>query len=204
MSDKPKKEKAKKEPVVENVGFPAGYTPRLRKFYLEKVIPDLMKKFDYSNRMEVPRIEKIVVNMGVGEGSRDIKLLDAAVKEMGQITGQKPIITRAKKSIANFKIRAGMPVGCKVTLRGTRMYEFFDRLVNISIPRIKDFRGLPPKSFDKDGNYTFGIKEQMIFPEINYDQIIRTQGMDITIVTSARTDDESRELLRHMGFPFRA
>ncbi len=211
MSDKEKKEKKNKTEKVEKPEkggsksvMPPGYVPRLWKEYNSRVIPDMMNKFQYSNKMQVPRLQKIVVNMGVGEGSRDIKVLDAAVKEMGQITGQKPVITRAKKSIANFKIRAGMPIGCMVTLRGQKMYEFFDRLVNISIPRIKDFRGLSPKAFDGEGNYKFGIKEQSIFPEINFDQIVRAQGMNITIVTSSSTNDESRELLRQLGFPFSA
>lgn len=176
--------------------------PRLKMLYFEKVIPELSARFGHTNIMQAPRLVKIVVNMGVGEGARDIKLLDAATAELTQITGQKPVITRAKKSIANFKIRAGMPIGCKVTLRGNRMYEFFDRLVNIAIPRIRDFRGLSPRSFDGRGGYTFGVREQLIFPEINLDKVIRTQGMDITIVTSAKSDEESRELLRRLGMPF--
>ncbi|MCX7919461.1 MAG: 50S ribosomal protein L5 [bacterium] len=178
--------------------------PRLKKLYRDKVAHELSKQFGYSNIMQVPRLLKIVVNMGVGEGARDIKALDAAVNDLALITGQKPIITRAKKSIANFKIRAGMPVGCKVTLRGARMYEFFDRLVNIAIPRIRDFRGLSPRSFDGRGSYTFGIREQLIFPEIDLDKVTRTQGMDITIVTTAKTDQEARELLRRLGMPFAA
>jgi large subunit ribosomal protein L5 len=179
-------------------------TPRLKKIYVDKVVGELSTKFGYTNVMEAPRLIKIVVNMGVGEGSRDIKLLDAATHDLTQITGQKPVITRAKKSIANFKIRAGMPVGCKVTLRGNRMYEFFDRLVNIAIPRIRDFRGVSPNSFDGRGSYTVGIREQVIFPEIDLDKVIRTQGMDITIVTSAKSDEEARELLRYLGMPFTA
>lgn len=178
--------------------------PRLKKIYGDKIIGDLSTKFGYTNIMEAPRLVKIVVNMGVGEGSRDIKLLDAATHDLTQITGQKPVITRAKKSIANFKIRAGMPVGCKVTLRGNRMFEFFDRLVNIALPRIRDFRGVSPQSFDGRGSYTVGIREQVIFPEIDLDKVIRTQGMDITIVTSAKTDEEARELLRFLGMPFSA
>ncbi|MFB3897192.1 MAG: 50S ribosomal protein L5 [bacterium] len=178
--------------------------PRLKKIYGDKIIKELSTKFGYKNVMEAPRLMKIVVNMGVGEGSRDIKLLDAATHDLTQITGQKPVITRAKKSIANFKIRAGMPVGCKVTLRGNRMYEFFDRLVNIALPRIRDFRGVPPNSFDGRGSYTVGIREQVIFPEIDLDKVVRTQGMDITIVTSAKSDAEARELLRYLGMPFAA
>ena len=178
--------------------------PRLKKIYLDKVIGELSAKFGYTNIMEAPRLVKIVVNMGVGEGSRDIKLLDAATHDLTQIAGQKPIVTRAKKSIANFKIRAGMPVGCKVTLRGNRMYEFFDRFVNIAIPRIRDFRGVSPRSFDGRGSYTVGIREQVIFPEIDLDKVVRTQGMDITIVTSAKSDEEARELLRCLGMPFTA
>lgn len=176
--------------------------PRLKKIYIEKVVPQLSAQFKYKNVMQAPRLVKIVVNMGVGEGARDIKLLDAATADLAQITGQKPIITRAKKSIANFKIRTGMPVGCKVTLRGDRMLEFFDRLVNIAIPRIRDFRGLSANSFDGRGSYTFGIREQLIFPEIDLDKVVRTQGMDITIVTTAKSDEEARELLRNLGMPF--
>jgi len=178
--------------------------PRLKKQYFERVVEELAKKFGYSNVMQAPRLIKIVVNMGVGEGVRDIKALDAAVNDLAQITGQRPVITRAKKSIANFKIRAGMPIGCKVTLRGNRMYEFLERLVNIAIPRIRDFRGLSGHSFDGRGSYTFGIRDQLIFPEIDLDKIMRAQGMDITIVTDAKTDDEARELLRQLGMPFAA
>jgi large subunit ribosomal protein L5 len=176
--------------------------PRLKKIYFDKVVGELSGKFGYTNILEAPRLIKIVVNMGVGEGSRDIKLLDAATHDLAQITGQKPVVTRAKKSIANFKIRAGMPVGCKVTLRGNRMYDFFDRLVNIAIPRIRDFRGVSPRSFDGRGSYTLGIREQLIFPEIDLDKVVRTQGMDITIVTTAKSDEEARELLRCLGMPF--
>jgi large subunit ribosomal protein L5 len=176
--------------------------PRLKKIYLDKVVGELSGKFGYTNIMEAPRLIKIVVNMGVGEGSRDIKLLDAATHDLAHVTGQKPVVTRAKKSIANFKIRAGMPVGCKVTLRGNRMYDFFDRLVNIAIPRIRDFRGVSPRSFDGRGSYTLGIREQLIFPEIDLDKVVRTQGMDITIVTTAKSDEEARELLRCLGMPF--
>jgi len=178
--------------------------PRLKAKYEEQVLPALMKKFNYKNRMQAPRFVKIVVNMGIGEASQNIKLLESAMNDLAIITGQRPVIRRARKSIASFKLRAGAPVGCKVTLRGARMYEFYDRLVNVAIPRIRDFRGLPRKSFDGRGNYTLGIKEQIIFPEIDYDKVDRIMGMDITIVTSAKTDEEASELLRLMAMPFRA
>ncbi len=175
---------------------------RLKVRYDNEVIPQLMTKFGYRNRMQVPKLSKIVVNMGVGDSLADIKLMDAAVADMTAITGQKPVVRRAKKSIANFKLRAGVPVGCSVTLRGARMYEFYDRLVNVAVPRIRDFRGLPAKSFDGRGNYTIGITEQIIFPEINYDKVLKIRGMDISIVTSARTNEEAFELLRLMDMPF--
>lgn len=178
-------------------------TPRLKEKFRQEVMPDLMKKFSYKNIMEVPRIDKIVVNMGVGEAIKDAKLLDNASADLALITGQKPLITKAKKSVAGFKLRTGMTVGCKVTIRGTRMYEFFDRLINVSIPRIRDFRGLSNYSFDGRGNYSFGIDEQLIFPEIEYDKIDRTRGMDINIVTTARSDKEAKELLRSFGMPFK-
>jgi large subunit ribosomal protein L5 len=181
---------------------PDGYLPRLLKMYTEQVIPEMMKRHSFTNRLQVPRLQKITVNIGCGEGSKEIKILDAAVKELGLITGQKPVITRAKKSIANFKLREGMPIGCMVTLRGYLMYEFLDRLVNLSIPRIRDFRGLSPRSFDGRGNYTFGIKEQMIFPEVNVDQIVRVQGMNITLSFKDGTDELSKEILKLLGFPF--
>jgi large subunit ribosomal protein L5 len=176
---------------------------RLRKKYREEVVPALKKQFDFRNPMEVPKFEKIVVNMGVGDAIQNPKLLDAAMEDMATITGQKPKMCRAKLSVASFKLREGMPVGCKVTLRGDRMYEFYDRLVNVSMPRIRDFRGVPNKSFDGRGNYTLGVKEHIIFPEIDYDKIMQTFGMDITIVTTARTDEEALALLTLMDMPFR-
>jgi large subunit ribosomal protein L5 len=181
-----------------------GPYPRLRKQYDEKAVPELVKTFGYKNRMQVPRLEKIVVNMGVGEANANPKLLDAAVVEMTQIVGQKPAVRRAKKSIANFKLREGQAIGCAVTLRGNRMWEFYDRLVSVALPRIRDFRGVLQRSFDGRGNYTMGVTEQIVFPEIDYDKVEKIRGMDITIVTSARTDEEGRELLRLMNMPFRA
>ena len=177
--------------------------PRLKKKYQEQVVPELIKRFGYRNRMEAPRLYKIVVNVGMGEASQNIKLLDSAMNDLALITGQRPIIRRARKSIASFKLRAGVPVGCKVTLRGPRMYEFYDRFVNVAVPRIRDFRGLPRKSFDGRGNYTVGVTEQIIFPEINYDKVERITGMDVTFVTTAKTDEEASELLRLMDMPFR-
>jgi len=176
---------------------------RLHLHYEQQVRPALAKQFGFSNPHEIPRITKIVLNVGFGEGSKQSKALDAIVAELGLITGQKAMITRAKKSIANFNLRAGLAVGASVTLRGARMYEFLDRFINIAVPRIRDFRGLPDKSFDGRGNYTFGIKEQMIFPEIDYDKVERIHGMDITIVTDAKRDDVAMALLREMGMPFR-
>ncbi|MEH6757561.1 MAG: 50S ribosomal protein L5 [Parasphingorhabdus sp.] len=176
--------------------------PRMRKKYDEEVIKAMQEKFNYSNHMEVPRILKIVINMGVGEGSQDKKKVTTAAKEMELIAGQKPVITKAKTSIATFKLREGMPIGCKVTLRRERMYEFLDRLITVAMPRIRDFRGLNPKSFDGRGNFAMGIKEQIIFPEIAYDDIDVVRGMDIIVTTSAKTDDEARELLKLFGFPF--
>ena len=181
----------------------ADNKPNVRRLYEDKAIPELMKKFGYKNIMQVPRFEKIVVNMGVGEANQDAKVLEAAVKDMAAITGQAPVISRARKSIAGFKLREGVPVGCFVTLRGERMWEFFDRLVNVAVPRIRDFRGLSPKSFDGRGNYSLGVKEQIIFPEIDYDKIMQIMGMDITIVTSAGTDEEARELITLLGMPLR-
>jgi len=177
--------------------------PRLATHYQEHVHPELMKKFGYSNVMQAPRLVKIVLNMGVGDSLQDAKLLDSAMNEMGQITGQRPTLRRAKKSISNFKLREGVGVGCAVTLRGSRMYEFYDRLINVAVPRIRDFRGLSPRSFDGRGNYSMGLTEQIIFPEINYDKVAKVRGMDVTIVTTARTDEEARELLRLMNMPFR-
>jgi large subunit ribosomal protein L5 len=177
---------------------------RLKEYYITKVVPELIKELDYGNRMEVPRLEKIVVNMGLGDAIQNIKILDSAVQELLMIVGQKPVITKARKSIATFKLRKGMSIGVMVTLRRERMYEFFDRLVNVALPRIRDFRGISPKSFDGRGNFSMGIKEQFIFPEIDYDKVEKVMGMNITIVTSARTDDEARQLLKMMGMPFRS
>ncbi|HHV72346.1 MAG TPA: 50S ribosomal protein L5 [Clostridia bacterium] len=176
---------------------------RLKEYYLKEVVPALMAKFNYKNVMQVPKLVKITVNMGVGEAVQNVKVLDGAVADLAQITGQKPVVTRAKKSVAGFKIREGMPIGCKVDLRGERMYEFFDRLVNIALPRVRDFRGVSLTSFDGRGNYTLGLKEQLIFPEIDYDKIDKIRGMDVVIVTSAKTDEEAKELLALMGMPFR-
>ena len=175
---------------------------RVLEKYKANVVPELTKKFGYTTVMQVPKLEKIVINMGVGDAIQNAKVLDAAVEELTQIAGQKPVITKAKKSIANFKLREGVAIGCKVTLRGERMYEFFDKLVSVSLPRVRDFRGLNKDSFDGRGNYTLGIKEQLIFPEINYDKVLKIRGMDIVIVTTARTDEESRELLKLLGMPF--
>jgi large subunit ribosomal protein L5 len=176
---------------------------KLREVYQERVVPALMKRFGYKNRMEVPKLGKIVINMGLGEAIQNIKILDSAVQELGQITGQKPVITKAKKSIAQFKLRTGMSIGCMVTLRKERMYEFFNRLVNVALPRVRDFKGLSGKSFDGRGNYALGIREQLIFPEINYDKIDKVKGMNIVIGTTAKTDEEGKELLRLLGMPFR-
>jgi large subunit ribosomal protein L5 len=193
---------ASKAAASGQVDGPGPY-PRLRKHYEDKVVGELMKSFQYGNKMQVPRFEKIVVNMGVGEATQNPKLLESAIVEMTQIVGQKPAVRRAKKSIANFKLREGQAIGCAVTLRGNRMYEFYDRLVNVALPRIRDFRGVLPRSFDGRGNYTMGITEQIVFPEIDYDKVEKIRGLDITIVTSARTDEEGRELLRLMNMPFR-
>ncbi len=176
---------------------------RLKEVYKETVVPALVKEFGYTNPMQVPVITKIVVNMGVGEASQNSKLMAGALTDMTTITGQKPVTTRARKSIANFKLRDGMPVGCRVTLRGERMWEFLDRLVNVSLPRIRDFKGVPPRSFDGSGNYTLGIKEQIIFPEIEYDKVDKIRGMDVTICTSANTNEEGRALLKQFSMPFR-
>jgi large subunit ribosomal protein L5 len=176
---------------------------RVKEKYLNEVKPALIKKFNYTSVMQAPKLDKIVVNMGVGDAMQNSKALDAAVEELTQIVGQKPIITKAKKSIANFKLREGVAIGCKVTLRGERMYEFYDKLVSISLPRVRDFRGLSKNSFDGRGNYTIGIKEQLIFPEINYDKVFKIRGMDIVIVTTAKTDEEGRELLAQLGMPFK-
>ena len=180
------------------------YIPRMRSRYDDVVVAAMTEKFGYKNRLEVPRIEKITLNMGVGEGTQDRKKVTTAVEEMELIAGQKAVVTKAKKSIAQFKLREGMAIGCKVTLRRERMYEFLDRLITIAMPRIRDFRGLNPRSFDGRGNYAMGLKEQIIFPEISYDRIEKVRGMDIIVTTTAKTDDEARELLRLFGFPFPA
>ncbi|HDS01066.1 MAG TPA: 50S ribosomal protein L5 [candidate division Zixibacteria bacterium] len=176
---------------------------RLKEYYYKEVLPKLQKEFDYKNVMEVPRLKKIVMNIGVGEAITNPKFLDAAVEDLRIISGQQPIVTRAKKSISNFKLRAGMPIGCAVTLRRERMYEFFDRLINVAIPRIRDFRGLPPKGFDGRGNYTLGLREQLIFPEIDYDKIDKVRGLSVTFVTSSNDDEGAFALLRELGMPFR-
>jgi large subunit ribosomal protein L5 len=175
---------------------------RLKEKYLKEVTPALMSKFNYKSVMQVPKIEKIVINMGVGDAVQNAKALDSAVEELALISGQKPVVTRAKKSIAGFRLREGMPIGAKVTLRGERMYEFLDKLISVSLPRVRDFRGVSKKSFDGRGNYTLGIKEQLIFPEIDYDKVNKVRGMDIVIVTTAKTDEEARELLTLLGMPF--
>ena len=180
----------------------AKYTPRLKRDYDERIAKAMTEKFGYKNRMEVPRLDKIVINMGVGEATQDKKKVDVAAAEMELIAGQKPVITKAKTSIAQFKLREGMPIGVKVTLRRERMYEFLDRLITVALPRVRDFRGLNPKSFDGRGNYAMGLKEQIIFPEISYDRIDKVRGMDVIVTTTARTDDEARELLRLFNFPF--
>jgi len=208
---KPKAEgkKSKKKEGAASAGPSIGESeapnrvPRLREHYETAVLPELMKRFQYTNRMQAPRLEKIVVNMGVGDALVNIKFMDQAVAELTTITGQKPSIRRSKKSIANFKLREGQAIGCMVTLRGARMYEFYDRLVSIALPRIRDFRGVPTRSFDGRGNYTLGLSEQIIFPEINYDRVEKVRGMDITFVTSAHNDEEGQELLRLMKMPFR-
>lgn len=176
---------------------------RLKEYYKQNVVPALKKEFQYTNPMEVPALEKIIINMGLGEAIHNIKILDSAKEELAQISGQRPVITKAKKSIASFKLRTGMSIGCMVTLRKDRMYEFFDRLVNVALPRVRDFRGISSKAFDGRGNYALGIKEQIIFPEINYDKIDKVKGMNIVIVTSAKTDEEGRSLLKLLGMPFR-
>jgi large subunit ribosomal protein L5 len=194
-----KAEKAAKAPEKPAEKIPS----RLFEFYRQECVPKMMQEFRYKSSMQVPKIEKIVVNLGLGEAIQNIKLLESASTELAAITGQKPVITRAKRSIAAFKLREGMPIGCMVTLRKSRMYDFFDKLVNVVLPRVRDFRGLSGKSFDGRGNYTLGIKEQIIFPEIDYDKIDKVKGMNITIVTTAPTDEEGRQLLALMGMPFR-
>jgi large subunit ribosomal protein L5 len=176
---------------------------RLQEKYQSEIAPKLMEQYQYKSPMQIPKIMKIVLNMGLGDAIQNIKILDSATEELSKIAGQKPVVTRARQSIAAFKLRKGMPIGCMVTLRGTRMYEFFDKLVNVALPRVRDFRGVSPKALDGRGNYTLGVKEQIIFPEIDYDKIDKIKGMNITIVTSAKTDDEARTLLAMMGMPFR-
>ncbi len=178
--------------------------PRLKDKFRDEVVKTMMERFGYKNPMQVPRLEKVVINMGLGEAIQNSKAIDAAVNDLMIISGQRPVVTKAKKSIAAFKLRAGMNVGCKVTLRGDRMYEFVDRLFNIALPRVRDFRGISPKSFDGRGNYSMGVREQLMFPEIDYDKIDKVRGMDIIFVTTARTDEEGRELLRLLGMPFKA
>lgn len=199
---------AKKEMAAPEISQEAGsehqFAPRLRETYRDQVVPALMKEFGYGNLMQVPRLERIVLNVGMGEAIQNVKLLESASNELGIITGQKPVTTRAKKAIAGFKLRQGMPIGAKVTLRSRRMWEFLDRLISLALPRIRDFRGISPKAFDGRGNYTLGLKEQLIFPEIEYDSVASIHGMDITIVTTARTNDEGKALLKHLGMPFRA
>jgi len=176
---------------------------RLQELYQNQVAPKLAEQFKYKSPMQIPKLSKIILNMGLGEAIQNVKILDSASEELAQISGQKPVVTRARQSIAAFKLRKGMPIGCMVTLRGRRMYEFFDKLVNVALPRVRDFRGVSPKAMDGRGNYTLGIKEQIIFPEIDYDKIDKIKGMNITIVTTAKTDDEARQLLAQMGMPFR-
>lgn len=175
----------------------------MKQIYLDKVVPSMMEKFNYKSVMQVPKIEKIVINMGIGDAVQNSKLLDNAVEELALISGQKPVITRAKKSIAGFRLREGMPIGTKVTLRGERMYEFLQKLIRVALPRVRDFRGVSSKSFDGRGNYTLGVKEQLIFPEIDYDKVGKIRGMDIVIVTTSETDEEARELLAQLGMPFK-
>jgi len=179
-------------------------TARLREFYNKEVVPAMIKEFKYKNRMQVPKLERIVLNMGLGEAVKDVKVVDAAVRDMTMITGQKPVVTKAKKSIATYKLRAGMPIGCMVTLRGEKMYEFFDRFVNFSVPRIRDFKGMSDKSFDGRGNLTIGVKEQIIFPEIEYDKIDKIRGLNVTICTTSDSDEEAKAFLKNMGLPFRS
>ena len=200
----PKKDAPAGAPAAKARPKGTGEVPaRLRETFRGTVVPALMKERGYTNPWAVPRLEKIVINMGVGEGRENAKALDFATADLGAIAGQRPIITRAKKSIANFKLREGVPIGAKVTLRGARMYEFLDRLINTALPRVRDFKGVPPKGFDGRGNYAIGLQEQLIFPEIVYDKVDKVRGMDINIVTTARTDEEAKALLTHLGMPFR-
>ena len=187
---------------IEGAVKPEGYTPRLKTKYSEEVAPALMKKFEYKSVMQIPKMDKITINVGAGEARDNAKVLDAVVADLMKITGQKPVVTKAKKSVANFKLREGMNIGAKVTLRGDRMWEFMDRLFSIALPRVRDFRGINPNGFDGRGNYAMGIKEQLIFPEIEYDKIDKIRGMDVVICTTAETDEEARELLKLVGAPF--
>ena len=195
--------KAKEKKSGSGTPLPAGYVPRLKRAFRETVIPAMMKEFGYKNPMQVPRVERIVLNVGMGEAVQNVKLLESAATELELITGQKPVLTRAKKAIAGFKLRQGIPIGVKVTLRGNQMLEFMDRLVTVALPRIRDFRGTSTKAFDGRGNYTLGLKEQLTFPEIKYDEVASIHGMDITFVTSATRNDEAKSLLTHLGMPFR-
>jgi len=179
------------------------YEPRLRNKYKDEIVPQLMKDFSFTNVMQVPKLERIVVNMGLGEAVQNAKLIESAAEELKAITGRKPVVTRAKKSIASFKLREGMPIGVMVTLRGEQMYDFLDRLISLALPRTRDFKGISPKAFDGRGNYTLGIREQIVFPEINYDKIDRIKGMNVTLVTTAETDEQGRALLKSLGMPFR-
>jgi large subunit ribosomal protein L5 len=201
MAQGAKTKKKEKTDVKASIAEPR-VAPRLRERFREVIAPTLMKQFRYKNIWQVPRPSKIVINMGLGEAVANVKVIDAAVEELSAVTGQKAVVTRAKKSEAGFKLRTGVPIGCKVTLRGDRMYEFLDRFVNVALPRIRDFRGVSAKSFDGRGNYNLGVREQLIFPEIKYDKVDAVRGMDIAIETSARTDEQARALLEHLGFPF--
>jgi large subunit ribosomal protein L5 len=217
MAEEKKEKKEKKDKAAKAAAggdaAPAAKAPpkeqvpakpaRLRLRYAAQVLPELMKEFGFTNPMQAPKLDKIVVNMGLGEAINNGKIIDASVEQLGQITGQKPVVTKARKSIANFKLRQGQSIGAMVTLRGDRMYEFFDRLVSIALPRVRDFKGVSPKAFDGKGNYTLGVREQIIFPEINYDKVEKIKGLNITVVTTARNDEEGRALLRHLGMPFR-
>ena len=202
---KPKAAKGEPQPRPEPKGTPTPKAPaRLRERYRQQMVPALMKRFGYKNIFQTPRLSKVVINMGLGEAVANVKVIDNALEELAIISGQRPVITRAKKSEAGFKLRTGMPIGCKVTLRGDRMYEFLDRFLNIALPRIRDFRGISPHSFDGRGNYALGVKEQLIFPEIKYDKVDMVRGMDVCIHTTARNDEEAKALLEHLGFPFRS
>jgi large subunit ribosomal protein L5 len=201
--DKGKEKEKDKDKEQEKSSPKTKYVPRLKEKYRKEVVPSLMKRFGYRNLMQVPKLEKIVINIGVGEAIQNVKFLESSINDLTIITGQKPIMRRAKKSISNFKLRGGAPIGCCVTLRENRMLDFFDKLVNIAIPRIRDFRGVPTKSFDGRGNFNLGLKEQLIFPEIDYDKVEKIRGMNITICTTAKTDEEGLELLKALGMPFR-